>query len=380
MRLDGTVRGRARREALEQVCSGGPLLVMTTPETLASDEARAALEMSGVALAAVDEAHCVSEWGHDFRPAYLRLGDRVRVLGSPPLLALTATAAVRAQRVTAPRNYWTRPGFEQVSTCMGQELDAWKAFPEGNAPVGECMRLKKWSPLVLATFAAVATTAAAVSVDLRTFRTTALMLGTVQGENPVTNAPAFDSVVLRAHQLVDLAMGRPIGDTSHPEQVLAMTIACDLGSAELVVFDRFAARAIATVAQSTSFDAIRAQGPRAAAPDRAHFVARFDVDANGNATDGIVDGFATVAGRLHLNQQTGCPQAVLVSLDRDPSDKLLGNSDLSDKDDPAEVKDVLRTGHAHLIGVLDLVSGGTADKVLVPLGRLSIRRGLPDML
>jgi ATP-dependent DNA helicase RecQ len=101
LRLDGTVRGRARREALERTRAGGPLLVMTTPETLGSEEARAALGASGVALAAVDEAHCVSEWGHDFRPAYLRLGDRLRALGAPPLLALTATAteAVRSDLV-----------------------------------------------------------------------------------------------------------------------------------------------------------------------------------------------------------------------------------------------------------------------------------------
>jgi hypothetical protein len=242
------------------------------------------------------------------------------------------------------------------------------------------MRLKNWSPLVLAAFAVAATTAAAISVDFRTFRTTALLLGIVQGEHPVTGAPAIDSVVLRGHQLVDLALGRPIGDTSHPEQVLALTIACDLGSAELVVFDRFAARSIATLAHSTSFDAIRAQGPRAPAPNRAHFVARFDVDENGNASDGIVAGFATVAGRLNLNPQTGCPEAVLVSLDRDPSDKRFGYKDLTDRDDADDAKNVLRAGHAHLIGVLDLVSAGASEKVLVPLGRLSIRRGLPDAL
>ena len=91
-RVDGTIRGPARRAALQHIAAGGPLLVMTTPETLAGDELGDALKATGVALAAVDEAHCISEWGHDFRPAYLRLGERLRELGGPPVLALTATA------------------------------------------------------------------------------------------------------------------------------------------------------------------------------------------------------------------------------------------------------------------------------------------------
>jgi ATP-dependent DNA helicase RecQ len=92
VRLDGTVRGKARREALERVAAGGSLLVMTTPETLGSAEGGEVLKQSGLSLAAVDEAHCISEWGHDFRPAYLQLGERLRDLGAPPIMALTATA------------------------------------------------------------------------------------------------------------------------------------------------------------------------------------------------------------------------------------------------------------------------------------------------
>ena len=92
VRLDGTVRGKARREALETVAAGGSLLVMTTPETLGSAEAAEALAKSGISLAAIDEAHCISAWGHDFRPAYLQIGERLRELGAPPIMALTATA------------------------------------------------------------------------------------------------------------------------------------------------------------------------------------------------------------------------------------------------------------------------------------------------
>jgi len=97
VRLDGTVRGKARREALETIARGGSLLVMTTPETLGSEEGQAALRASGVSMAAVDEAHCISEWGHDFRPAYLQIGERLRQLGGPPILALTATATTNVR-------------------------------------------------------------------------------------------------------------------------------------------------------------------------------------------------------------------------------------------------------------------------------------------
>jgi ATP-dependent DNA helicase RecQ len=97
VRLDGTVRGKARAAALERIRAGGSLLVMTTPETLGSEEASSALRASGLSLAAIDEAHCISEWGYDFRPAYLQIGDRLRALGAPPIMALTATATEKVR-------------------------------------------------------------------------------------------------------------------------------------------------------------------------------------------------------------------------------------------------------------------------------------------
>jgi ATP-dependent DNA helicase RecQ len=97
VRLDGTLRGRKRRDALERVAAGEPVLVMTTPETLESDDVHPLLAQTGIGLAAVDEAHCISEWGHDFRPSYSRIGAMLKKLGSPPVLALTATATPRVR-------------------------------------------------------------------------------------------------------------------------------------------------------------------------------------------------------------------------------------------------------------------------------------------
>jgi ATP-dependent DNA helicase RecQ len=66
--------------------------IFTTPEQLASAELRSVLGHSNVDLLVIDEAHCISQWGHDFRPAYLEAMGAVRSLGTPTVLALTATA------------------------------------------------------------------------------------------------------------------------------------------------------------------------------------------------------------------------------------------------------------------------------------------------
>jgi ATP-dependent DNA helicase RecQ len=97
VKLDGTVRGKERENALAEIAKGERLLVMTTPETLGSPDAAGALAKGGISMAAVDEAHCISEWGYDFRPAYLKIGERLRLLGAPPALALTATATEKVR-------------------------------------------------------------------------------------------------------------------------------------------------------------------------------------------------------------------------------------------------------------------------------------------
>jgi RecQ family ATP-dependent DNA helicase len=92
----------AARRALDQVRSGAARIVYCAPERFASTVFLEALARRRVDLLAVDEAHCVSEWGHDFRPDYLRLPQIAERLGRPTLMACTATAtkAVAAEIVS----------------------------------------------------------------------------------------------------------------------------------------------------------------------------------------------------------------------------------------------------------------------------------------
>ncbi len=97
------LRAAERRSALERLERGGRLIVLTTPETLESPATAPHLEHARPARRCVDEAHCISEWGHDFRPSYLRLGGARERLGNPPALALTATATPRVRTDIAER-------------------------------------------------------------------------------------------------------------------------------------------------------------------------------------------------------------------------------------------------------------------------------------
>jgi ATP-dependent DNA helicase RecQ len=80
------------REAMRRIRGREADFIFTTPEQLANPAVLQKLKQHPVDLFVVDEAHCITQWGHDFRPAYLGLGAALRALGNPTLLALTATA------------------------------------------------------------------------------------------------------------------------------------------------------------------------------------------------------------------------------------------------------------------------------------------------
>ena len=91
-RLDSTLSADESREIFAAVRSGSLRLLYVAPERFNNERFRESIRQVRISLFAVDEAHCISEWGHNFRPDYLKLPDFGRICGAERVLALTATA------------------------------------------------------------------------------------------------------------------------------------------------------------------------------------------------------------------------------------------------------------------------------------------------
>jgi ATP-dependent DNA helicase RecQ len=114
--LNSAQKASAQDASMERIADARSDIVFATPERLADPGFRAALATQGVALLVIDEAHCISQWGHDFRPAYLEIGAAIEALGHPTVLALTATAT--AEVVDDIRHQLGLPTLEVVNTGM----------------------------------------------------------------------------------------------------------------------------------------------------------------------------------------------------------------------------------------------------------------------
>jgi ATP-dependent DNA helicase RecQ len=95
--LNSSLNKTEINQVKKDITSGLTKLLYVAPESLAKDEYIKFLKNINISFVAIDEAHCISEWGHDFRPEYRNLKNSIKLLGNAPVIGLTATATPKVQ-------------------------------------------------------------------------------------------------------------------------------------------------------------------------------------------------------------------------------------------------------------------------------------------
>ncbi|MGE0860693.1 MAG: DNA helicase RecQ [Gammaproteobacteria bacterium] len=154
--LNSSLDAQAQGAVLRRLRAGELRLLYVAPERVLQPRTVEALQDARLGLIAIDEAHCVSQWGHDFRQDYLELGALATHFPGVPRMALTATADVRtradiAERLALSDPRWFVGGFDrpnirytvQARGNARQQLDAFLAAHRGEAGIVYCMSRRK---------------------------------------------------------------------------------------------------------------------------------------------------------------------------------------------------------------------------------------------
>jgi len=131
--VNSQTRVREKEESLENLETGQLEFIFLTPEQFAKPEVLVRVQEAKPSLFVVDEAHCISEWGHDFRPDFLKLGAAVEALKHPRILALTATASEPVRQEIAARLCMRDPniivkGFDRPNIRL--KVEPFRTKPE----------------------------------------------------------------------------------------------------------------------------------------------------------------------------------------------------------------------------------------------------------